>query len=178
MLNTLLRKRLSEEQMANVFINGLLEVIDSSFPVLTEMINDDTAFVTSPNIAESNYGSFAMIVFAANLNLLESTFDPEHASEIEKLILLKLSKMNDEPVTEFKVRMKEYQAFIKKINHPSKNLVYGMSKAIFAKYDLHQFQDEYFKRLSAPNPLFLKRMDEVTKLFIWDWDAFFKKFKL
>ncbi len=178
MLNTLLRKRLSEEQMANVFINGLIEVIDSSFPILAEMINDDTAFVSSPNISPENNGPFSMIVFAANLNLLESSFEPEHAGEIEKLVLQKLAVLHQESLSDFKVKMKETQAFINKVNYPSKNLVYGMSKSIFSKYGLHEFQDAYFKSLMAPNPLFLKRMDEVTKLFIWDWDAFFKKFKL
>jgi hypothetical protein len=53
-----------------------------------------------------------------------------------------------------------------------------MSKAIFHKYKLNDFQDEYFKRMQAPNPLFLKRMDEVMSNFIWNWDAFFKKYKL
>jgi len=53
-----------------------------------------------------------------------------------------------------------------------------MSKAIFYKYKLNEFQDEYFKRMQAPNPLFLKRMDEIMVNFIWNWDAFSKKFKL
>jgi len=43
---------------------------------------------------------------------------------------------------------------------------------------LNEFQDEYFKRMQAPNPLFLKRMDEIMVNFIWNWDAFSKKFKL
>ncbi|MCT4561000.1 MAG: hypothetical protein N4A41_06450 [Crocinitomicaceae bacterium] len=178
MLSSLLKKRLSDEQLANVFINGLLEVIESSFPVLAEMINDDTAFVKSPEIAENQNGEFAMIVFAANMQLLQSSFDPTHANEIQKHVIVKLAQMNDIIPTEFQKRLKDYQQFISRINHPSKNLIYGMSKAIFAKYNLHQFQDEYFKRLAAPNPLFLKRLDEITKLFIWDWDAFFKRYKL
>jgi hypothetical protein len=32
--------------------------------------------------------------------------------------------------------------------------------------------------MQAPNPLFLKRLDEVMANFIWDWDVFFKKYKL
>ena len=53
-----------------------------------------------------------------------------------------------------------------------------MSKAVFHKYNLNEFQDEYFKRLQNPNPLFLKRMDEVMKFYIWNWDAFLKKYKI
>ena len=70
------------------------------------------------------------------------------------------------------------QSFIARVNYPSKNLVYGMSKAMFEKYKLNDFQDDYFRRMQAPNPLFLKRMDEVMANFIWNWDAFFKKYKM
>jgi hypothetical protein len=28
------------------------------------------------------------------------------------------------------------------------------------------------------NTLFFKRIDDVIKNFIWDWDSFFKKYKL
>ena len=39
-------------------------------------------------------------------------------------------------------------------------MVYAMSKGIFDKYMLYNFQDEYFKRMQAPNPLFLKRLHD------------------
>ena len=51
-------------------------------------------------------------------------------------------------------------------------------KIIFDKYMLYNFQDEYFKRMQAPNPLFLKRLDEIVENFVWDWDVFFKKYRL
>ena len=74
--------------------------------------------------------------------------------------------------------VREYQKFMNRINHPSKNMIYAMSKAIFFKYDLNEFQDEYFSRMQVPNPLFLKRMDAVVGNFLWDWDAFFKKYRI
>jgi hypothetical protein len=76
------------------------------------------------------------------------------------------------------MKVREYQKFMQRINHPSKNMVYAMSKAVFQKYELNDFQDEYFKRLQSPNPLFLKRMDQVMINFLWDWDSFFKKYKI
>jgi hypothetical protein len=79
---------------------------------------------------------------------------------------------------DFEKLVRDYQSFITRVNHPSKNMIYGMSKAMFHKYGLNEFQDEYFKRMQAPNPLFLKRLDEVMGNFIWDWDVFFKKYKL
>jgi hypothetical protein len=53
-----------------------------------------------------------------------------------------------------------------------------MSKALFFKYNLNEFQDVYFKNMQAPNPLFLKRMEDLFYYFIWDWDVFFKKYKV
>ena len=79
---------------------------------------------------------------------------------------------------DFEKLVRDYQSFITRVNHPSKNMVFGMSKAMFHKYGLNEFQDDYFKRMQAPNPLFLKRLDEVMANFIWDWDVFFKKYKL
>ena len=53
-----------------------------------------------------------------------------------------------------------------------------MSKAMFYKYKLNDCQDDYFKNMDSPNPLFLKRMDEIMKNFLWNWEAFFKRYKI
>jgi hypothetical protein len=119
-----------------------------------------------------------LIIITANISLLESTFEVEQASRIEKLVFQKLAKIYGMGELEFENLIRSYQSFISRVNHPSKNMVYGMSKGVFHKYNLNNFQDEYFKRMQAPNPLFLKRMDEVMGSFVWNWDAFFKKYRL
>jgi hypothetical protein len=145
---------------------------------VAQIINEDVAFVASPAISDNDEGEFGLIVIVGNLSYLESTFDADQAARVEKIIFEKLSKIYAIPEVDFTKMIREYQSFIAKVNHPSKNMVYGMSKAIFYKYKLNQFQDEYFRRMQAPNPLFLKRMDEVMSNFVWNWDAFFKKYKL
>ena len=178
MLLTLLKRRLSDNQVANVFVNTLLEVVDNGFIEVAALINDDTAFVASPNIKPNQNGEFALIVIVGNLSYLESTFEADQAFKIEKLIFEKLGKLYGMSEQDFTKLVREYQSFMTRVNHPSKNMVYAMSKALFHKYNLNEFQDTYFKKLSAPNPLFLKRMDEVVGNFIWNWDSFFKKYKL
>ncbi|HIP31751.1 MAG TPA: hypothetical protein EYG86_03225 [Crocinitomicaceae bacterium] len=178
MFGTILKKKVSDDKLANVFINGLFNSIDNGFPIVAESINEDPAFVYSPNIASTNSYEFSLIVFVGNISFLESAFEPEQADRVEKLIYDKLAKVYDMNVIEFKSLLKDYQSFINRLNSPSKNMLYGMSKAIFDKYTLYNFQDEYFKRMQTPNPLFLKRMDEMVENFVWDWDAFFKKYKL
>jgi hypothetical protein len=178
MFSTLIKRRLTDNQVANIFINAIFDSVDKGFEEVALLINEDTAFSSSPKININNNREFGLIVIVGNLSYLESNFEADQTERVEKIIFEKLSKLYAIDVSSFKKLIKEYQSFIARVNHPSKNWIYGMSKAIFYKYKLNEFQDEYFKRMQAPNPLFLKRMDEIMVNFIWNWDAFSKKFKL
>ena len=178
MFRTLIKKKLSDNQVANIFINAIFDSVDKGFQEIASLINDDLVFVSSPSIEETASGEFGMIIIVGNLSFLESTFDADQASRVESLIFKKLAKIYDMDEEDFIKLIRGYQKFISRVNHPSKNWIYGMSKAIFHKYKLNEFQDEYFKRMRAPNPLFLKRMDEVVANYIWNWDAFFKKYRI
>lgn len=178
MFGTILRKKVSDEKLANVFINGIFSSVDNGFPVICDFINEDPAFVVSPNLDAKNSYEFGLIVLVGNLSFLESAFEAEQADRIEQIIYEKLSRVFEMDIFEFKNQIKDYRALINRLNHPSKNMLYGMSKAIFDKYVLYNYQDEYFKRMQAPNPLFLKRLDEIVENFIWDWDSFFKKYRI
>ncbi len=178
LLGTLLKRKLSDDQVSNVFINALLDVVDNGFTEVAELINEDLAFVKSPEIESNQNGEFALIVIAANLSFLESTFEADQALRVEQIIFEKLGKMYNMSTLDFQGLAREYQSFIARVNYPSKNMVYGMSKAMFEKYRLNDSQDDYFRRMQAPNPLFLKRMDEVMSNFVWNWDAFLKKYKM
>jgi hypothetical protein len=178
MLGSLIKKKLSDNQVANIFINSIFDTVDNGFKEVALMINEDPAFVRSPELNEKENGEFGLVIIVGNLSYLESTFDADQASRIELLIFEKLAKIYDMSILDFTKMIRDYQTFITRVNHPSKNMIYGMSKAVFHKYHLNEFQDDYFRRMQAPNPLFLKRMDEVMANFVWNWDAFFKKYRL
>lgn len=178
MFGTILRKKVSDEKLANVFVNGLFSAIDQGFPVVAEFINNDQAFVSSPGISSNDSYEFSLIVLVGNLSFLESSFEPAHADNIESLIYERLAKVYEMSLPEMKVLIRDYKTLIARLNRPSRNVIYGMSKCIFDKYTLYNHQDEYFKRMQSPNPLFLKRMDDVVDNFVWDWDNFFRKYKL
>ncbi len=178
MLGTLLKKKLSDNQLASIFLNGIFEMVDNSFVEVVDLINDDVAFVQSPCLSAEKNGQFTMIVVVANISSLESAFETTQANRIERIIFEQLGSLMGKSTAEAEEKVREYQKFMSRINHPSKNLVYAMSKSVFSKYQLNEFQDEYFKRLQAPNPLFLKRLDQMMALFLWDWDSFFKKYKI
>lgn len=178
MLGTLLKKRLSDNQLANVFLNGIFEIVDNGFVEVVDLINEDLAFVSSPSIPVDRNGEFTMIVVVANISTLETTFETVQANRIERIIFEQLGSLMGVSAMDAEAKVREYQKFMQRVNHPSKNMIYAMSKAVFQKYNLNDFQDEYFKRLQSPNPLFLKRMDQVMINFLWDWDSFFKKYKI
>ncbi len=178
MLGTLLKKRLSDNQLANVFLNGIFEIVDNGFVEVVDLINEDLAFVSSPSIPVDRNGEFTMIVVVANISTLETTFETVQANRIERIIFEQLGSLMGVSANDAEAKVREYQKFMQRVNHPSKNMIYAMSKAVFQKYNLNDFQDEYFRRLQSPNPLFLKRMDQVMINFLWDWDSFFKKYKI
>lgn len=178
MLGTLLKKRLTDNQLTSIFLNGIFEMVDNGFVEVADLINEDMAFVVSPSIKPEQNGQFTMIVVVANISSLENTFETVQANRIERLIFEHLGSLMGISTSAAEEKVREYQKFMNRINHPSKNMIYAMSKAVFQKYQLNEFQDEYFKRLQAPNPLFLKRMDQIMVHFLWDWDSFFRKYKI
>ena len=178
MLKTLFRKKLSDEQLANVFVNAMLDVVDKGFEEVVELIKEDPAFVQVPNLDKCTDGHFTMIVIVANLSFLGDHFDPTQSASLEQLIKEKFADIFGMSMQVFEGHLSNYKKFMSRVNHPSKNMHYAMSKGMFHKYQLNDYQDGYFKKMKCPNPLFLKRMDEVMDSFVWNWDAFFKRYKM
>lgn len=178
MFGLAIRKRIDEDKLSNIFVNSIIEVVENGFEDLTEMIQDDPAFLTTPTIPNKAYQQFLLIIVTGNLNFLKNDTQIENIDELESLIQSKFANIFEIPASEFKSLIDQTQSFIGQVNYPSRNYLYGLSKAVFFKYDLNQFQESYFKSMNTPNPLFLKRLDEFISNFLWDWDSFFKKHKI
>ncbi|MBI2259537.1 MAG: hypothetical protein HYU67_11675 [Flavobacteriia bacterium] len=178
MISTLLKRKVTEKQMANLFVNGLFKIVVEGFPEVAAFINEENSFENSPNISSENLDHFAMIVFAGNLNYLENIFEIKEVNLIEKNIFNNLASIYNTESDIIKNLVREYQGFMAQKNIPSKNTLYAMSKAVFYKYKLNDYQNSYFSDMQVPNPIFLKRLDDIMRNFLWDWDAFFKKYKI
>lgn len=177
MLGILIKRKIDAERFANIFVNSILQITESGFKDVREMIHDDTAFAYNPEIGDCHSDNFLLIIAVGNLDYLDHYFDVEEAQEIRKLIIEKFANIYGVPYREFLDWLEQTKSFISSVNHPSKNMLYGMSKAIFYKFELNQYQEDYFKKMNTPNPLFLKRMDDFLSNFLWDWDQFFKRHK-
>lgn len=172
------KKKIKEDALANVFVNSILDTIDKGFPEVVGIINDSPEFIQSPDLSIDDKDGFTFIVIAANLHFTSSDLDYSINDHLSAIILKKFSEVFDVEETQFAKAISSYQDYLCKVNHPSKNMLYAMSKAIFGKYKLNNFQDDYFKNMRSPNPMFLKRLDEVMENFIWNWDAFSQKYQI
>ena len=107
MLGTILKRKLSDNQVANIFINSIFDTVDNGFKEVAQIINEDVAFVNSPAISDNDEGEFGLIVIVGNLSYLESTFDADQAARVEKIIFEKLSKIYAIPEVDFTKMIRE-----------------------------------------------------------------------
>ena len=172
------KKKIKENVVANIFVNSVLNTIDNGFPAIAGIINDSPEFIISPKISTADDNAFTLVIIAANLHFIPEHINDGKEERIINLIFSKLSNAFDCDQEQLEKVVKDYQCYLMKKNHPSKNMRYAISKGIFWKYDLNQYQDEYFRNMRSPNPMFLKRLDEATDNFIWNWDAFNQKHQI
>jgi len=172
------KTKLPEEKATNIFVNSLLDLTDKGFPELAAIINEAPEFVKSPSISPDNSDTFLLILLAGNISYIPEYFEAGRDERISDLIVEKFSIVFEIEKEHLKKVIKEYQNYFFKINHPSKNTLYAMSKAFFFKYDLCQYQEEYFRKMNFPNPMLLKRIDEAMENFLWDWNVIKEKYQV
>ena len=172
------KKKIKEDVVANIFVNSILNTIESGFPEIVGIINEAPEFTHSPELHINDDNHFTLIIFAANISYISDYLNDSKDERIANLVIYKLSNVFDCDQDRLKKVIKEYQCYLKKVNHPSKNMKYAISKGVCGKYNLINCQDEYFKNMKCPNPMLLKRLDEAMGNFIWNWDAFKQKYQI
>ena len=178
MLSLFTKKKLSEDKLQGLFVTGILHLVDRGFPDVAELINTDPEFEYPPTLEANRAEYFLMIVVAGNLALIPKHFNDYQDIRLIEGIIKKLANTLNIDHDKLKNNIAQYQSFISRVNMPSKNILYGMSKAVFHKYELNQFQDEYFRNMKSPNPIFIKRLDEIMLNFQWDWEMLKNKYKI
>ena len=68
MFSTILKRKLTDNQVSNIFINAIYDSVDSGWQEIAQLINEDPSFVTSPDLSEDNSGLFGLIVIVGNLS--------------------------------------------------------------------------------------------------------------
>lgn len=178
MLTLFGKKKLTEDKVANIFVNGLQELIDSGFGDVVGLINDSPEFLSSPNLSDEEIAPFTMIVLAGNIQTIAAHFPSGQDKRITELILEKFSALYEIDKMKLAQMVSDTRKFMSQKNHPSKNVINGMAKALFCRYELNTYQEEYFRSLHSPNPIFIQRLKDALENFIWDWDSLNEKYRV
>ena len=171
------RRKLTEEQVAALFVETTFETVEQGWPEIAAFLNESPVFIQRPNLDEEDYGRFLMIIVSANLQLIPKHFESEVDRQIIQHICSKLRWPLAQP-GRLHLKGENYRSFMKQINRPSKNLVTAMTRAIFYKYHLNQFQEPYFRDMNTPEPNIQRELKSLMAHFLWDWDAFTENYRV
>lgn len=172
------KKKLTEDKLANVFVNAVLELTAEGFSTISAELNESPEFEAFPNISEADDRPFALLILTANLIEMERVVGPGLDKRLYSLSISKFAKAMDTTGTELELEVKALRDRMERMNFPSKNTVYAMSKVLFAEYDLFCFQDTYFREQRSPNPIILKRLNGLMGYFLWNWTGVLDQYKV
>ena len=170
LLSWLSKRKLTDEQVANIFVNTSFETVEAGWPEVASLLNMMPEFEKSPDLKSEDYGKFLMIVVAANLSHVPKYFANGVDRAIIKRCVAKFSRALGVPKDKFANKIKEFRSFMKEVNKPSKNTTTAMTRAVIYKYSLIDCQDAYFRDMNVPNPIIQKALRDLMVSFIWDWD--------
>lgn len=178
MLTIFGKRKISEERVANIFVNGIQALIDSGFESVVGLINDSPEFVQSPKVTHDELGTFTLIILSGNLQIIPQHFEGGQDKRITEHILSKFADLYSIEKMELAQMVADTRKFMARKNHPSKNVLNGMAKGLFCKLNLNDFQEDYFKNLHAPNPIFIQRLREALENFMWNWETITEKYRV
>jgi hypothetical protein len=178
MLGIFGRKKIGEEQLAQIFVNAMISMSQEAFPDIAEMINEDPDLIKSPELSPDGYVPFLFVIVSGNLKFLPKNLEGTNSTRVIAKIYENLAQKFDTSTSSIEQHIEKYQKEMGRLNYPSKNILYGMSKLFFHQYDLYPFQDDYYTRIQAQNPVVLKRIDSIVKAFVWDWDIIGEEYKI
>jgi len=172
------KKKLSEDKLANIFVNAVLELTAEGFPAVAAELNESPEFAVPPDIADSDDRAFALIVFTGNLAEMQRVVGPGLDKRIRSLSISKFAQALGGSSEDIEMEVKALRERMDRLNFPSKNTVYAMSNVLFNEYDLYCFQHAYFREQRVPNPIVLKRIKGLMGYFIWNWSDVLDQHKI
>ena len=178
MFDVFFKKKITERKLVDFFVFSTVKMVDDAFEDVSELICADPEFKTTPQLCPTKSDPFLWVVITGNMQMIPRYFNDYQDIRLMDEANRKFAQLLDVPIDVFKQEIKKNSNLFSRLNHPSKNTIYAMSKAVFHKYNLGQYQDDYFKNMDSPNPIFLKRLNEIMEQFIFDWEQFTEDYKI
>ena len=179
MLSTLIgRKKITEAALARALTSGSIQAAEASFKEVLGHIKTCPHFEQEPVISDTHDGPFVLAIMTLNIAQISNHLDSGPDKRMAQEILHEFADATGSDVRTIGLMVKDCKDQMKKLNRPSKNLYYGLAKYIFHSYKLNQYQQDYFRDMSAPNPLFLKELNSILEPLVWDWEMILGEFKI
>ena len=172
------KKKLTESTAGQIMVNSLFDSVVKSFADIADLINDDPNFERNPEIDKEDGYPFLLIVLTGNICFIPKHFESGKDKRVIEYIIGYASEVLQIDKRQLAQDISDCKKQMSRVNYPSKNSIYAMSKTIFYRYELNDYQEDYFRNLKVPNPKFLQRMDEMNKLFIFNWQELLEKYKV
>ncbi len=178
MLGIFGRKKLGEDQLSQIFNNAMWKMSAKGFSEVAAILNEDPEFTISPELDPNDHTRFFFIIVSGNLKYLPHRLDGTHSRFVIMKIYELLGGLFDTSAGSIEKHIKKLHGEMSRLNHPSKNTLYAMSKLFFKEYDLYQYQEEYYRSILAPNPVILKRLDAIMQSYLWDWEVISEEYRI
>lgn len=172
------KKRLSEEKVCNLLVNHTLEAAEAIWPIVQEHLEQSPHFEHSPGIMERSDDQFLLAVITCNIARLSKVTEPGQDKRLAQQLLEKFAKSLSMDTMTLAKEIKSCKSLMSRLNYPSKNIVYGLPRVIFERYELIDCQDEHFTNMKAPNPIELKNLNGLLEPLIWDFEFLNEEFKI
>jgi hypothetical protein len=172
------KKRITEEKLANAFVNAVLEMGKEGFPAVVDEINESPEFDACPGLTAEDDERFLMIVLSANLMEMERVLGAGVDKRMFSLSVSKFANAIQRPCSEVEQEVRGLQSRMERLNFPSKNPVYAMGRGLFTEYDLYCFQDSYYREIRQPHPITLKRINGLMGYFLWNWPEVTEQYRI
>lgn len=172
------KKKITEDKLANVFVNTVLEMSSEGFPTVVAEVNEAPEFETPPTLDARDDERFLLIALAGNLTEMQRILGPGLDKRMFSLSVSKFAQAIGKGCTDVETEVKALQGRMERMNHPSKNIVLAMARALFAEYGLYDCQDSYFKAMRQPNPIVLKRVTGLFNYFLFNWSEVSEQYRI
>jgi hypothetical protein len=172
------KKRLKTDEVARLFVHATLDSVEDAWPDVAGLIRESPHFERPPHIDEGEAAPFLLVVLAGNLEFIPQFFEGESEQTLTRAILAELSKELGLPSDQIFSKIDTVRKRMVSSNRPSKKTLSAMARGVYLEYGLNEYQEEYFRSLSVPNPRFLMQMEDILQHFLWDWTSFQEQYKL
>ena len=125
------KKRITHNVLAKQFVHKTLLAVDETFEDFLDSIYNDSELESYPKLNYKDPSVLMHIIIAGNMKFFERILSSHEENAVCNSIIKEMSVVFDMDFNEMKEKLENYSSFISRVNHPSKNILYGMSKSVF-----------------------------------------------